>query len=100
MELPLTVNGNRYIIVFVNYLTKWVEAYAVADQSSETIAQLLVDNIICRHSVPEELISNRGANLLSNLVKDICAACDMTKLNTTAYHPQVDSLVENFSCTL
>lgn len=65
MELSLTVNGKKYVIVFVDYLTKWVEAYAAADQ---IITQLQVDHIIC---VPEELISDHGANLLANIIKDM-----------------------------
>ena len=67
MELPLTVHGNKYVVVFMDYLTKWVEAFAVSDQTSETIATLLVNEIICRHGVPEVLLSDRGTNLLSSL---------------------------------
>ena len=48
LEMPLTTRGNRYVIVFAEYLTKWVEAYASPDQTSETIARLLVDCIVCR----------------------------------------------------
>ena len=37
MQMPQTERGNRYIIVFMDYLTKWVEAFATEDQTSETI---------------------------------------------------------------
>ena len=39
MELPLTQNGNRYVVTFIHYLTKWVvnESFACSDQTSETI---------------------------------------------------------------
>ena len=49
MELPLTTDGRNNVVVIVDYLTKWVEAFPVADQTSETIAALLVDEIICCH---------------------------------------------------
>ena len=49
MELPLTVHGNKYVIVFVDYLNKWVEVFPAEDQTSETIANLLVNEVICRH---------------------------------------------------
>lgn len=100
IELPLTVNGNKYVIVFVDYLTKWVEAFPAPDQTAETIAKLLIDHIICRHGRPEELLSDRGANLLSTMILEICKLTGMKKLNTTAYHPQTDGLVENFNRTL
>ena len=44
MELPLTTLGNRYVMVFLDYLTKWVQAYPLPDQTSETIARVLVDS--------------------------------------------------------
>ena len=62
--------------------------------------RLLVDHVICRHGVPEALISDRGPNLLSTLMQEVCEATGMQKLNTTAYHPQADGLVENFNRTL
>ena len=100
MELPLTVHGNRYVIIFLDYLTKWVEAYAAPDQTSETIATLLVNEVVCRHGVPEVLISDRRSNLLSALMREVCALTGIKKINTTAYHPQADGLVENCNRTL
>ena len=51
---------------------KWVEPYPLPDQTSETIARVLVDRVICRHGVPRELLSDRGANLLSAVILDVC----------------------------
>ena len=61
MEMPLTVRGSHYVIVFLDYLTKWVEAYPIPDQTSETVARTLVDCVICRHTGT----AVKGANLLS-----------------------------------
>ena len=58
LEMPQTVQGNRYIVVFADYLTKWAEAYPTADQMSETISRLLIDHIVCRYGVPAELLSD------------------------------------------
>lgn len=60
------------------------------------LTELLVDNIICDHGVPEELILDCGANLLSAVITKVCEVCGMKKINTTAYYPQTDSLVKNF----
>ena len=77
LEMPQTAHGNQYIVVFVDYLTKWVEAYPTADQTRGTITRLLIDHIICRHGVPAELLSDRGANLLSLLVMGLCELLGM-----------------------
>ena len=100
LKLPLTSSGNQYLVVFLDYLTEWVEAYPVPDQRTETIARLLVENIVCRHGVPEELLSDRGANFLSDLILQMCSLLGMKKVNTSGYHPQTDGLVEKFNCTI
>ena len=100
LEMPPTERENRYIVVFVDYLTKWVKTFPTSDQTSETIARLLVERIICQHGAPKELLSDRGPNLLSMLMLDICNLMGMKKINTTAYHPQTDGLVENFNRAL
>lgn len=100
MQLPRTLDGNRYVVVFLDYLTKWAEAFAVSDQTAETIARLLIENIVCRHGVPEELLSDRGPNFLSELVREVCKLLGVKKINTSGYHPQCDGLVEKFNSTL
>ena len=42
---------------------------------SKTVPQFLVDNIICYHGVPEELILDGGANLSSAIIKEVCEVC-------------------------
>ena len=56
--------------------------------------------IIPQFGVPECLLSDRGTNLLSYLMKDVCKSLGVQKLNTTAYHPQADGMVERFNRTL
>ena len=65
LQLLRTLDGNCYVVVFVDYLTKWVEAFSTSDQRAETTAMLFVENIVCRHGVPKELLSDCGPNFLS-----------------------------------
>lgn len=57
IQYPTSYNGIQYAVVFVDYLTKWPEVFATSDQIAVTIAQLMVEQIICRHGVPGELLS-------------------------------------------
>ena len=100
LQLPLTLDGNQYVVVFIDYLTKWVEVFAVPNQKAETIARLLVEGVICRHGAPLELLSDRGTNFLSDLVLEVCKLFDVKKLNTSGYHPQTNGLCERFNSTL
>ncbi len=100
LQLPLTTQGNCYVAVFMDYLTKWPEAFAILDQKAETIAKLFVESIVCRHGIPEELLSDRGPNFLSELIQEVCKLLGVKKINTSGYHPQTDGLVEKFNSTL
>ena len=56
--------------------------------------------VVCRHGVPAQLLSDRGKAFLSLLLREVCEVLGVKKLNTTAYHPQTDGLVEWFNRTL
>ena len=98
--LPATWSGNRYIVCFIEYLTKWPEIFAVKNIDAVTIARLLTDEIIPRHGAPRTLLSDRGKNFLSNLVREVCHLYSIKKLNTSAYNPACDGLVERLNSTL
>ena len=100
MDLPLTERGNKHVVVVQDLFTKWPFAFAVPDQKTERIARLLAEEVIPWFGVPESLLSDRGTNLLSHLMTDLCRMLGVQKLNTTAYHPQCDGAVERFNRTL
>ena len=54
IKFPCSSQGKRYAVVFIDYLTKWPEVFATSDQTSVTIAQLLVEHVISRHGVPSD----------------------------------------------
>ena len=62
--LPVTWTGNRYTVVFVEYLTNWPEIFPVKNIDAVTIACLITDEIIPRHEAPRSLLSDRGKNSL------------------------------------
>jgi len=53
-----------------------------------------------RHGIPERILSDQGTNFTSSLVKALCRAYGIRKLQTTAYHPQCNGVVERFHRTL
>ena len=90
LQLPKKCRGNKYAIVFVDYLTKWPEVFPALDQTSATIAKLLIEEVITRHGVQSEVLSDRGKAFLSGLMQEVELLLGYKKLNTTAHHPQTD----------
>ena len=97
---PVTDSGNRYVLVAMDYFTKWPEAYAVPDQSAATTAERLVEEMFARFGVPAELHSDQGRNFESQVFGEVCRRLGVHKTRTTPLHPQSDGLVERFNRTL
>ena len=97
MELPITTRGNRYVIVFQDFLTKWPLVFAAPDQKAIRIARLIAEELFPMFGVPDALLSDRGANLLAHVMQDVCQLLGVKKLNTTSYHPQCDGMVERLN---
>ena len=100
MDLPKTAQGNKHVLVFQDLFTKWPMVFAIPDQTTDRIVRILVDEIVPFCGVPEALLSDRGTNLLSHMMLETCELLGTKKLNTTAYHPQCDGLVERYNRTL
>ena len=98
--LPKTENANKYICVFIEYATKYVEVFATPNQTAETAARLFVEGIVCRHGAPDILLSDRGPCFNSELLKGICNFTNTDKIFSTAYSPASNGLVERFNRTL
>ena len=102
MELPITEKGSRYVIVFQDFSTKWPLVFPAPDQKAIRIAGLVAEevHVVPIFGVPESLLSDCGTNLLANVMMDVCSLLGITKLNSTAYHPQCNGMVERMNRTL
>ncbi|KII67360.1 Pro-Pol polyprotein [Thelohanellus kitauei] len=92
--LPLTLNGNRYIIEFINIFTIWVEAIPKPDQSAATASCALIDCVVSRSGIPGQIHSDQGRQFESELFKEKCQVLGITKSRRTHYHPAANGNVE------
>jgi transposase InsO family protein len=98
--LPVTEHGNKYMLVAMDYFTKWPEVYAIPDQEAVTVARALVEGMFCRFGAPMELHSDQGRNFESNVFAEVCRLFGVSKTRTTPGYPQSDGMVERFNRTL
>ena len=68
MDLPCTAQENKHVVIFQGMFTKWPIAFVITDQKAERISKLLLEEIVPLFGVPESLLTNKGANFLSQLV--------------------------------
>lgn len=87
--------GNKYILVAVDYDDGWPEVFEIKDQKTETIMVPIKRDIIARFGVPDEILTDRGSSLISELATAIYSDLGLEKLTTTAYNPQADGAAES-----
>lgn len=93
------MEGNKYILSMVDDLTKFVEFAPMKDQMAETVAYTLYEHILCRYTIPKQIVTDNGSNFMSSVFVQLCKLLGVKKLRTTAYHPQ-SNLVERQHSTL
>ena len=91
---PLAFNGHRFVLVAIDYFTKWVESSSYKSGTKKVVADFDRNNLICRFGLPDSIITDNGANLNSHFMKEICEQFKITHRNSTAYRPQIYGAVE------
>ena len=57
---PKASNGHRFILVAIDYFTKWVEAASYSNVTQNVVTRFLKNNIICRYGLPKSIFSIMG----------------------------------------
>ncbi|VDI48099.1 Hypothetical predicted protein [Mytilus galloprovincialis] len=100
LEVPMSDQGNRFIVVIGDYFSKWAEAFPLKNHTAPVIAEILIDQFISRFGAPFQLHSDQGPEFESRLISELCKLLGIDKTRTTTYHPQSDGQVERFNRTL
>jgi transposase InsO family protein len=92
---PATRHGRKpYILVAIDYATKWVEAMACKNNDAKTVARFLYENIISRFGCPKELISDRGTHFLNETIAELTNKFLIKHRKTSPYHPRANGQTE------
>nr|GEY61175.1 reverse transcriptase domain-containing protein [Tanacetum cinerariifolium] len=85
--------GNKYILVAVDYLSKWVEAKALPTNNSRVVCKFL-KNLFARFGTPRAIISDRGTHFCNDQFTKVMQKYGVTHRLATPYHLQTSGQVE------
>nr|GEV75187.1 reverse transcriptase domain-containing protein [Tanacetum cinerariifolium] len=91
--LFLSSRGKKYILVAVDYLSKWVEAKVLPTNDSRVVCKFL-KNLFARFGAPRAIISDRGTHFCNDQFTKVVQKYDVTHRLATSYHPQTSGQVE------
>ncbi|KAL6348421.1 hypothetical protein AAG906_005729 [Vitis piasezkii] len=90
---PKSSNDHVFILVAIDYFTKWVEAASYVRLTSARVASFIISHIICRYGVPHDLISDRGVHFRAE-VDTLLQEYVIRHYKSSAYRPQTNGAVE------
>ena len=99
IEMDMELNkppGVKNVLVITDHFMQYAMAFVMKDQTAKTVARVLYEQFITIFGVPAKLLSDRGANFTSRLVRELCSAFGIQKCHTTSYHAQCNGQVECF----
>src|SRR6266540_709797 len=98
--LLITREGNRYIVVAMDYFSRWPEVRPLKAANTDTIVTFLYEEIICRFGTPRILQSDRETHFVNEVIQRLIKRFRIKHSLSSPYHSQSNGLVERFNKTL
>lgn len=92
--------GNRYVVVCMEYLSKYAICKAVPRATAAVICDFLTQEVFCKFGSVDEILTDRGSIFTSHMVKETIEFFDARLVVAATRHPQTIGLVERFNRTL
>ena len=89
-----TSYSNKYILVAVDYISKWVEAIATPTNDNKVVMNFLRKNIFSWFGVPRALISDGGSHFCNRPLEALLLRYGVKHKVATPYHPQTSGQTE------
>ena len=86
--IPTKVRQLKFLVVGIDYFTKWVEAEALATITERNIRSFVWRNIICRFGIPRVLVSDNGKQFNNSTFRDFYSELDIKNHYSSPAHPQ------------
>jgi transposase InsO family protein len=98
--LPESLDGNKYILVAIEYFSRWPIARAVPAATSTEVNRFLMEEVFTVYGRPDAILTDNGTHFTDQVLRDTCQELDVKHLFATPYHPATNGLVEKYNGTL
>ena len=98
--LPVSEQKYRYIFLVCDSFSKWCEAYPLYTMEAKEVAWKLYDEWICCFGCMNSILTDRGSNFMSALMKELCSIFKISKISTSSYHAQTNSAAEKMNSVI
>ncbi|XP_028215089.1 uncharacterized protein LOC114397183 [Glycine soja] len=84
---PKASNRHRFVLVAIDYFTKWVEAASYASVTRSVVVRFIKKEIICWYRLPRKIITDNATNLNNKMMKEMCEDFKIQHHNSMPYRP-------------
>ena len=91
---PMAVAQRKFLIVAIDYFTKWIEAKPLAQITTKQVNQFFWENVICRYGLPRILVTDNGRQFNNKEFKEYCEGYNIDLRFTSVAHPQANGQAE------
>jgi hypothetical protein len=91
---PHSAGGHGYIIVAVDYFTKWVEAMPTFDNTGKTATLFIFNHVIACFGVPQAIVTDHGSHFRNFMMSELTEKLGLRHDNSMPYYPQANGQVE------
>ena len=88
--LPQGKRQVKFLLVAIDYFTKWVEAEALATITEAKVQNFVWKNIVCRFGIPKTIISDNGRQFDNQKFRSFCSGLGIKNRYSSSGHPQAN----------
>ncbi|KAG7591503.1 Integrase catalytic core [Arabidopsis thaliana x Arabidopsis arenosa] len=98
--LHVSTRGVKFVLVLTDYFSKWVEAAAYVNITQVQVRKFIWQDIICRHGLPFEIVTDNGPQFISGQFESFCEEWHIRLSRSTPRYPQGNGQAEAMNKTV
>ncbi len=95
LQLPARYQGSKYLLVCIDYLSRYVALAPLKDKSAKSVAHAIITHFFCLYSAPRELLRDNGGEFRNTLLEKISQQFRVKQCFAVTYHPASNGLVQH-----